>query len=104
VDGIFAVNESSADGVLRALRQAGLAGKKKFLGFDSTDFLLDGLRRQEIHGLVVQDPRQMGYLAIKAAVAAARGRAVKPALIQTEAVMVTLENHRKPEIQALLVP
>jgi ribose transport system substrate-binding protein len=104
VDGIFAVNESSADGMLRALRQAGLAGKKKFLGFDTTEFLLDGLRKQEIHGLVVQDPRQMGYLAVKAAVAAARGSAVKPPLILTDAVMVTLENHRKPEIQALLVP
>lgn len=104
VDGIFAVNESSADGMLRALRQAGLAGRKTFLGFDTTDFLLDGLRKQEIHGLVVQDPRQMGYLAMRAAVAAARGAAVKPPLILTDAVMVTLENHRRPEIQALLVP
>ena len=104
VDAIFAVNESASDGMLRALRQAGLTGKKKFIGFDTTEFLLDGLRRQEIHGLVVQDPRQMGYLAMKAAVAAARGTAIKPALILTDAVMVTLENHQKPEIQALLVP
>lgn len=104
LDGIFAVNESSTDGMLRALRQAGLAGKKKFLGFDTTDFLLDGLRKQEIHGLVVQDPRQMGYLAMKAAVAAARGTATKPQLILTEAVMVTLENYQEPEIQALLIP
>jgi ribose transport system substrate-binding protein len=104
LDGIFAVNESTTDGILRALRQAGLAGKKKFLGFDTTGFLLDGLRKQEIHGLVVQDPRQMGYLAMKAAVAAARGTAIKPQLILTEAVMVTLENYQKPEIQALLVP
>ena len=104
IDAIFAVNESASDGMLRALRQAGLTGKKKFIGFDTTEFLLDGLRRQEIHGLVVQDPRQMGYLAMKAAVAAARGTASKPALILTDAVMVTLENHQKPEIQALLVP
>lgn len=104
IDAIFAVNESASDGMLRALRQAGLTGKKKFIGFDTTEFLLDGLRRQEIHGLVVQDPRQMGYLAMKAAVAAARGTAIKPALILTDAVMVTLENHQKPEIQALLVP
>jgi len=104
VDGIFAVNESASDGMLRALRQAGLSGKKKFIGFDTTEFLLDGLRRQEIHGLVVQDPRQMGYLAMKAAVAAARATVIKPALILTDAVMVTLENHQKPEIQALLIP
>jgi ribose transport system substrate-binding protein len=62
VDGIFAVNESTSDGMLRALREAGLAGKKKFIGFNSTDFLLDGLEKQEINGLIVQNPRQMGYL------------------------------------------
>jgi ribose transport system substrate-binding protein len=104
VDGIFAVNESASDGMLRALRQAGLAGKKKFIGFDTTEFLLDGLKRQEIHGLVVQDPRQMGYQAMKAAVAAAKGAAIKPPLILTDAVMVTQENYQKPEIRSLLTP
>ncbi len=104
LDGIFAVNESTSDGMLRALRQAGFAGKKKFVGFDTTDFLLEGLSRQEIHGLVVQDPRQMGYLSMKAAVAAARGAAMKEQTILTDAVMVTRDNYDKPEIQALLVP
>jgi len=104
LDGIFAVNESTSDGMLRALRQAGLAGKKRFVGFDTTDFLLDGLARQEINGLVVQDPRQMGYLSMKAALAAARGAAMKDQTILTEAVMVTRDNYGKPEIQALLVP
>lgn len=104
VDGIFSVNESTTDGMLRALRQANLAGKKKFVGFDTTEFLLEGLGKQEINGLVVQDPRQMGYLSMKAAVAAARGTAVKDQTILTDAVMVTLDNYGKPEIQALLVP
>jgi ribose transport system substrate-binding protein len=104
VDGIFAVNESTSDGALRALRQAGIAGKKKFVGFDTTDFLLNGLKKQEIHGLVVQDPRQMGYLSMKAAVAAARGAPIREATILTDAVMVTRDNVQKPEIQALLVP
>lgn len=104
VDGIFAVNESTSDGMLRALRQAGRAGKKKFVGFDTSDFLLEGLEKQEIDGLIVQDPRQMGYLSMKAAVAAARGAAIKDQTILTDAVMVTRDNFRNPEIQALLVP
>lgn len=113
VDGIFAVNESASDGMLRALRGAGLAGKKKFIGFDSTDFLLDGLEKQEINGLIVQDPRQMGYLGLKAAVAAVKNTSVaaptknaspNDTTIYTEAKMVTLENYRKPEIQMLLFP
>ena len=104
VDALFAVNESTGDGVLRALRQAGLAGQKKLVSFDTTEFLLDGLRKEEIHGLVVQNPRQMGYLSMKAAVAAAKGTPIKNAVILTEAVMVTRENYQKPEIQVLLVP
>lgn len=113
IDGIFAVNESASEGMLRALREAGLAGKKKFICFDSTDFLLDGLEKQEVNGLIVQDPRQMGYLGLKAAVAAVKNTAVtalkknaspKDTTIFTEAKMVTLENYRKPEIRTLLVP
>jgi ribose transport system substrate-binding protein len=104
IDGIFAVNESASDGMLRALRQTGEAGKKKLIGFDTSDFLLEGLKKQEIHGLVLQNARQMGYQGMKAAVAAARGAPVKERDIVTAAVMVTLENHLRPEIQSLLVP
>jgi ribose transport system substrate-binding protein len=104
VDGIFAVNESVSDGMLRALRQAGLAGKKKFVGFDSTAFLLGGLERHDIDSLIVQDPRRMGYLALKAAVAAVERQPVESRTQYVDAVLVTQENYRKPEIRALLVP
>ena len=104
IDGVFATNESASDGMLRALRQSGGAGIKKMVGFDTSDFLLDGLKRREIDALVVQDPRQMGYLGMKAAIAAARGAPAKARDIVTEAVMVTLENYVRPEIEALLVP
>lgn len=106
IDGIFAVNESSSDGMLRGLRQLDLTGKKNFIGFDATDFLLDGLARREINGLVVQDPRQMGYLAIKAAIAAVRNTSAKDkgSVIHTPAILVTPENYQSPEIRTLLVP
>ena len=104
VDGIFAVNELITDGTLRALRLAHLAGAKKFIGFDTSSALLDGLEKQEIDGLIVQDPRQMGYLSMKAAVAAAKGAAIKEPTILTDAVLVTRDNYRKPEIRALLAP
>ena len=102
--GVFAVNESSSDGMLRALRQAGLAGKIEFVGFDSTDFLLEGLDKNEIHGLVVQNPRKMGYLAMKAAMAAANGTPIAEKTIYTDATVVTRSNRLAPEIQQLLVP
>ncbi|HWW70155.1 MAG TPA: substrate-binding domain-containing protein [Duganella sp.] len=104
IDAVFAVNESASDGMLRALRQTGQAGKIKVIGFDTSDFLLEGLKKREIHGLVLQNPRQMGYRGMKAAIAAARGAPVKERDIVTDAVMVSLENYLRPEIQSLLVP
>ena len=103
-NGIFAVNESVSDGMLRALRQVGLAGKKKFVGFDATAFLLGGLERQEIHGLVVQDPRRMGYLSLKAALAAVKNLPCESRSVFVDVVMVTQENYRKPDIATLLTP
>lgn len=103
LDGVFAVNESASDGMLRALRSMNMAGKLRLIGFDSTDFLLDGLQKQEIDGLIVQDPRQMGYLAIKASVAAINGETSKEKTIHTPATMVTRDNVQKPEIKSLLV-
>ena len=104
INGIFAVNESSSDGMLLALRQAGMAGKVKFVGFDSTDFLLEGLDKNEIQGLVVQNPRKMGYLAMKAAMAAANGAPIAEKTIYSDATVVTRNNRRAGEIQRLLVP
>lgn len=102
IDGVFAVNESSTDGMLRALRDKGLAGKLRFIGFDSTDFLLTGLEQQEIHGLVIQNPTQMGYKGIQAAAAAARNQAIQTRTIFTDITLVTRANYKTPEIQKLM--
>ena len=102
VDGVFAVNESSTEGMLRALRESGLAGRIKFVGFDATDLLLAGLENQDIHGLVIQNPQQMGYLAVKAAVAAVRKTSVPERAIYTDTTLVTRENMRTPAIQKLM--
>ena len=102
--GIFAVNEASTDGMLRALRKAGKAGKVTLLGFDSSDFLLEGLSKKEISGLVLQDPNRMGYLGIMAAFNAIKGVPFKEKNLYIEGKMVTPDNYRLPEIQALLFP
>lgn len=102
IDGVFAVNESSTDGMLRALRDKGLAGKPRFIGFDSTDFLLAGLEQQDIHGLVIQNPTQMGYKGIKAAAAAVRNQAIQTRTIFTDITLVTRANYKTPDIQKLM--
>jgi ribose transport system substrate-binding protein len=100
-DGIFAPNESSALGMLLALRQAGLAGKKTFVGFDSSTPLIEGLNKGEIAALVAQNPTKMGYEGVKTAYAAMKGEKVEPQL-DTGVAVITKANLSTPEIKAVL--
>jgi ribose transport system substrate-binding protein len=99
--GVFASNESATHGMLLALRQLGLAGKLRFVGFDASPPLVEALKAGEIDALVVQNPRKMGYVAVESLAKLARGEKVPPS-IDTGAVLVTRANLETPEIAALL--
>ncbi len=104
VNGIFAPNESSATGMLLALRDAGLAGGRvKFVGFDTGTQTLAGLRSGDLQGLVVQNPFRMGYLGVKTMAAVLRGQPVEKE-IDTGCVLVTAENIAEPAIADLINP
>ncbi|MCK6447453.1 MAG: substrate-binding domain-containing protein [Planctomycetes bacterium] len=100
-NGIFCSNESATMGMLLALRQAGLAGKVRFVGFDASPPLVQALANGEIDALVVQNPKKMGYLATKTLVAAIRGEKVEPR-IDTGVVVATRANMQDPAIAPLL--
>ncbi len=103
IDGIFCPNESTAFAMLRALQDSGLAGKVKYVGFDSSDRLVQGLEKGEIHGLVLQDPINMGYLGVKTVVEHLTGKKV-PKQIDTGSVVATAENMNDPKVKELLKP
>ncbi|MBI4580808.1 MAG: substrate-binding domain-containing protein [Planctomycetes bacterium] len=103
VDGIFCPNESTTFGMLLAIQQSGLEGEVKFVGFDSSEKLIRAMADRQIHGLVLQDPMNMGYLAVKTLVAYLRGEAV-PSRIDTGSVVATPENMNEPRIKELLSP
>jgi len=103
IDGIFCPNESTAFAMLRALQDSGLAGKVKYVGFDSSERLVKGLRSGEIHGLVLQDPINMGYLGVKTMVTHLQGQSVDKR-IDTGSEVATPENMDDPKIKNLLEP
>ncbi len=104
VDGIFAPNESSATGMLLALRDAGLAaGRIKFVGFDSGSQINAALKSGDLQGIVVQSPFRMGYLGVRTMVAALRGEKVER-VIDTGCVLVTRETMDQPAMADLLHP
>jgi ribose transport system substrate-binding protein len=103
VDGIFCPNESTTFGMLRALQNADLAGRIRFVGFDSSEKLLQALRDGHLDAIVVQDPYNMGYLGVKTLMRAIRGERVERH-IDTGATLVTRDNMDRPELQRRLHP
>lgn len=101
--GIFGANEASALGIMQAVKNRGLAGKVKVVGFDASDNEIQALRDGLVQALIVQDPFKMGYLGVKYAVDAVHGKAV-PKRVDTGVYVVTKENLDSPEIQKLLHP
>ncbi|MCB8933516.1 MAG: substrate-binding domain-containing protein [Chthonomonadaceae bacterium] len=103
IDGIFTPNESSTFGMLRVLQDSGWAGKVKFIGFDSSAKLVEGLKEGQLNALVLQDPHRMGYLGVKVMLEYLNG--AKPEKrIDTGAVLVTPENMTEDKIAKLLAP
>lgn len=78
IDGIFAPNESSAAGMLAALRSLQLNKKVKLVGFDSSAPLVDGVRNGDVEALILQDPFRMGYLGVWTLVQSLEGYDVCP--------------------------
>jgi len=103
VNGIFAVCEPNANGTLAALRELDLTGKVKFIAFDPNEALIDGLKKNHVQGIVLQDPVMMGYEAVKALLAYLNGEPVDKRL-KTGEYVATPENMKEEKIYELLHP
>lgn len=92
--GVFASNQPTAEGTynaLKALRDKGVEVSAKFVGFDDSTLLLQGLQNGVIDALVVQDPDKMGYLGVKSLVDHLRGQPVE-AYVDTGVTVKTAAN------------
>ena len=102
VNGVFAPNESTMAGMLIALHDAGLGGGKvQLVGFANSQTFAAALKRNDLHGLVLQDPVKMGYLGVKTIIQVLQGEKV-PALVDTGVRIATVENLNDPAIASLL--
>jgi ribose transport system substrate-binding protein len=101
VDGIFASNESSTMGAAQALR--GRQGKIKLVGFDWGPTLLDDLNSGLIDSLVVQNPFEMGYQSVIAAVNKMDGQNVQK-INDLAPRLIDKANLNDPDVQAQVHP
>jgi ribose transport system substrate-binding protein len=101
LDGIFVPNESSTTGVLAALEVLHRVGEVKLVGFDASQNLIEALRAGKLHGLVVQDPFDMGYHGVMRAVNFLEGKPPGEKVTHTNLKVITRDNMEEPAIKPL---
>ena len=99
---IYGSNEFAANAIITANEGLDKLGEGKVVavGFDAGAKLLDAIEAKTFAGAVTQDPVQIGYQAVKLAVAAAKGETVKD--VDTGALWYNADNMDAPEIAPCL--
>jgi len=100
--GIFTPNQPASNGMLRFLQDNDLAGKIRFIAFDASIPLIQGLVAGHVDAIIVQDPEVMGYNAVTTMLAVLNGESVEPH-VDTGAVIVTRDNLTDPKVRAILL-
>jgi len=95
--GVFCPDTATSLGMLEALRDAGIAGKVKFVGFGRDEELAAALRRGEIDGLAIQSPLSMGFMGVRTMVRHLDARRVSPS-VDIGVTLATQENMDTPTV------
>jgi ribose transport system substrate-binding protein len=94
---IFAVSGDAAQGAMQALQDLDASHSIALVGCDRGLFLLDDLKRGNLDSLIVVDGYQVGFLAVKAAVAGAQGHPLPPPQA-IQASLVTQKDMLRPVV------
>lgn len=103
LDGILALNAVTTLGVAQEIKELGLAGQVKVVGFDSIPEEIELLQDGVLQATIVQNPFNMGYLGVKHAVMALERRKV-PARMELGTKVIDYENMYWIDHQKLLFP
>lgn len=101
--GIAALNEPTAVGAARAIKEMQAVSRVKLIGFDNSMKEIAYLEEDVLQATIVQKPFNMGYLAVKAAVELSAGKKVQP-VIDTGSEVITKQNMYDSDKQKLLFP
>ena len=100
---LYGVNENSTLGICDAVKERGMQGKIKVMGFNSSKEEIDYLENGVLNGLVVQTPYNMGYLGVRYATKLLDGDNVVES-VDTGVMFVNNENLHTDVVQLLLNP
>jgi ribose transport system substrate-binding protein len=98
---IFATNLFSAEGAATGIRQAGMSGKVKVVGFDAEPDEITALQQGTVQALIAQSPYVIGTDAVDQAIAALQGKPTTPK-IGTKFTIITTANLNTAASQAAI--
>ncbi|MBP1966483.1 substrate-binding domain-containing protein [Paenibacillus aceris] len=101
--GIVGLNEPSALGAAKALRDWRQPGEVKLIGFDSSMEEIGFLEEEIMQAMIVQKPFNMGYMALKTAILLSNGQKVEGRIDTGSEVIWKTNMYTKPN-QKLLFP
>ncbi|MGC6455578.1 MAG: substrate-binding domain-containing protein [Coraliomargaritaceae bacterium] len=103
LDGIFCSNQTTTEGMLRAMEKSPLKGKIKIIGFDFNSYIADSISNGLLAATAAQDPFNMGYLAVVTSIHLIEGKAVSKT-VDTGVAIITKENMNSASMKEVLFP
>lgn len=97
LSGVFGANLFSALGAANGVKQAGLSGKVKVVGFDAPTSIVGDIKSGLIDAVVAQHPAEIGYYGVISAYAHLTGQSI-PVLIGTGFTEMDKSNIDQPEV------
>ena len=95
--GVFAITTNNTEGAATGVRDAEQVSKIKIVGFDTSDPIVQDIRKGLVSADIVQAPYQVGKLGVSTMVDALEGRQV-PREIRTPFVVATPQNIDTSEV------
>jgi len=99
--GVFTITTNNTEGAATGVREAQREGKIKIVGFDTSDPIVEAVRKGVVAADIVQYPYRVGQLGVEMMVDALRGKAVERQ-VHTPFVVATPQNVDTPEVQKFI--
>ena len=98
LSGIFTITTNNTEGAATGVREAGGIGRIKIVGFDTSDPIVQAIRKGVVTADVVQYPYKVGELGLQMMVDALDGKPIERE-VHTPFVIATKDNIDTPDVQ-----
>ncbi len=96
--GVFTITTNNTEGAATGVREAQREGKIKIVGFDTSDPIVEAIRKGIVSADIVQYPYRVGQLGVEMMVDALQGKPVQRQ-VNTPFVVATPQNIDTPDVQ-----